>query len=71
MQAPKKEMKRNALNFLELTLGIIILPLTLQNPKLSCKKEIVFYTSNGLLIVMQTGIPCCLEQLISNLMVDK
>jgi hypothetical protein len=71
MQAPKKEMKRNAINFLELTLGII-LPLTLQNPKLSCKKEIVFYTSNGLLILcMQTGIPCCLEQLISNLMVDK
>jgi hypothetical protein len=49
----------------------MILPLTLQNPKLSCKKEIVFYTSNGLLIIMQTGIPCCLEQLISNLMADK
>jgi hypothetical protein len=49
----------------------MILPLTLQNPKLSRKKEIVFYTSNGLLIIMQTGIPCRLEQLISNLMADK
>jgi hypothetical protein len=58
------------LNFLELTLGII-LPLTLQNPKLSRKKEIVFYTCNGLLIITQTGIPCFLEQLISNLMADK
>jgi hypothetical protein len=38
MQAPKKEMKRNALNFLELTLGII-LPLTLQNPKLYANRN--------------------------------